>query len=151
MSSTIWKSRPTLVGEAPPPLPLGLRHVGHRERAPDAGGEELPCLQAVERHELVAVEGPVRRDVDVLPADHPECRRGKLPRRPRRRVREDQPERLREERIAGKDRDSLPEAHVRARLAAPQIVVVEGREVVVHEAERVHELERAGRWKELVR
>ena len=49
-----------------------------------------------------------------------------------------------EQRIAGQDGDGLAEDLVRGRLAAPQVVVVHGRQVVVDEAVGVDHLHRAG-------
>ena len=57
---------------------------------------------------------------------------------------EREPERLGEQRVAGEERDALAERDVRARPAAALVVVVERRQVVVDERERVHELERRG-------
>ena len=91
--------------------------------------------------EPVRVEATVDRDVEVLAADHAERRLGELARDVGRRVAQREPKRLGQERVAGQDGDALPEANVGARLPAAQIVVVERRQVVVHEAERVDELE----------
>ena len=55
---------------------------------------------------------------------------------------EREPERLDEQGIAREQRDPLAERDVRARAAAPLVVVVERRQIVVDERERVHELER---------
>ena len=49
-----------------------------------------------------------------------------------------------QERVAGEDRDRLAEHLVRGGLAAPQVVVVHGRQVVVDEAVGVDHLHRAG-------
>ena len=68
----------------------------------------------------------------------------------RRPVGEREPERLGQERVAREDRDVLAVRDVRARASAAQVVVVQGREIVVDEAERVHELERAGGREQLL-
>ena len=64
---------------------------------------------------------------------------------PERRVAEHEPERLHQQRVAREKRDALAERLVRARTAAALVVVVERRQVVVDERERVDELERPGR------
>ena len=101
--------------------------------------------------EPVGVQAAVDRDVEVLAADHPERRLRELARDVGRRVAKREAERLRQERVPGEDRDVLAEADVRARLAAAEVVVVEGGQVVVDEAERVDELERAPGGKQLGR
>ena len=63
----------------------------------------------------------------------------------RRRVGQREPERLREQRVAGEQRGRLAERDVRGRAAAALVVVVERRQVVVDERERVHELDRCRR------
>ena len=67
------------------------------------------------------------------------------------RIAQREAKRLGKQGISCQDRHVLAEADVRAGLPAPQIVVVERRQVVVHQAERVHELERARGRKHLVR
>ena len=94
--------------------------------------------------------GRVLGDVEVLAADHPERGAGEDARHVGRRIGERERERLREQRVAGEDRDVLAERDVRARPAAAQVVVVERGQVVVHEAERVHELDRERGRDELV-
>ncbi len=84
-------------------------------------------------------------DVEVLAADHPERRLRELPAHVRRRVREREPERLGEQRVAGEQRDTLSVGDVRARAAAALVVVVHRGQVVVDERERVDELEPNGR------
>ena len=96
----------------------------------------------------LAVEVAVARDVDVLATDHAHRSFGQDARDIRSGIRERKAEGLGEQRVAGEDGHALAEANVRACLAAPKVVVVERGKVVVHEAERVHELERArGRQK----
>ncbi len=68
----------------------------------------------------------------------------------RRLVREREPERLGEERVAGEQRDALAERDVRARASAALVVVVQRGQVVVDERERVHELERGRRGKRVL-
>ena len=58
------------------------------------------------------------------------------------RVRERKPHRLGEQRVAGEDRRRLVELRPGARASTPDLVVVEGRQVVVDEREVVHELDR---------
>ena len=63
---------------------------------------------------------------------------------------ERQSERLREERVAREQRDALSEGDMGAGATAPLVVVVQRREVVVHEREGVHELEGSSRGKRVV-
>src|SRR5262249_771912 len=56
-----------------------------------------------------------------------------------------------QERVAGQDRDRLAEHLVRGRLAAPEVVVVHRRQVVVDERVRVDHLDGAGEGQELLR
>ena len=73
------------------------------------------------------------RDVEVLAADHAERRLGELARRLRPVVTEREAKRLRQQCVAGEERDGLPVRDVRAWAAAPLVVVVERRQVVVDE------------------
>ncbi len=91
--------------------------------------------------EVVAVD----HRVEVLAADHPERRLGELARDRRRLVARGEPDRLREQRVAGEDADALPELLPRRGVAAPLLVVVHRRQVVVDERERVDELDRERR------
>ena len=59
-------------------------------------------------------------------------------------AREREPDRLDDERVAGEDRRRLAVGRPDARLAAPLLVVVERRQVVVDEREGVDELDRGG-------
>ena len=88
--------------------------------------------------------GVVTRDVAVLAADHAERRVHELARDLVRVVREREAYGLREERVAGEERDALAERNVGARPPAALVVVVERGQVVVDERERVDELERRG-------
>ena len=117
---------------------LRLGHTRRPEPEADRGGEQPPGLQAVELGEILVVA----RDVPVLAADHPERCLDELARRRGVVVHEREPDRLGEKRVALEDRDRLAERDVRARAAAANVVVVERGKVVVHERERVHELER---------
>ena len=81
-------------------------------------------------------------EVELLAADHPESRGDELTRDRGPRVGERQAERLCEERVAGEDRGRLAVRGPDRRRAAALAVVVQRREVVVHERERVHELHR---------
>ena len=85
-------------------------------------------------------------DVEVLPADHPERRLCKLAADLRNLVRERKPEGFREQRVAGKDGDRLSVLRPHRRPAPPLGVVVERGQIVVHERERVNELERRRGW-----
>ena len=120
---------------------LACRHLGGPERDPDRRREERAGLEPVQRRDV----GGVARDVAVLAADHAERRLGELAGDGRRRVREREPEGLRQQRVAGEERRRLAEGDVRARPAAALVVVVERRQVVVDEREGVHELDRGGR------
>ena len=88
--------------------------------------------------------GVVTGDVAVLAADHAERRVHELTCDLVRVVRESEAYRLREKRIAGEKGDALAERDVSARPPATLVVVVESRQVVVDERERVDELERRG-------
>ena len=134
------EQQPELLAERPPGRLLRLGHPGHPEPEPDRRREQPPRLEPVELGEV----GVGARDVEVLAADHPERRLGELARRAGRRVGEREPERLGEQRVAREQRDALAERDVRARPAAPLVVVVERRQIVVDERERVHELDRRG-------
>ena len=79
-------------------------------------------------------------DVEVLAADHAERRLCKLTPDLRKRIRQRQPERLRKQRVAREDGNGLAELGPGRRPAAPLGVVVECRQVVVHERERMDEL-----------
>ena len=131
-----------LLAERSPRRLSGLGHVGRPQPEPDRRGEEAPGLQPVEIREVGVVAG----DVAVLAADHPERRLDELARGLRTLVREHEPERLREQRVAREERDPLAERDVRARTTAPLVVVVQRGQVVVDEREGVHELDggRAG-------
>ena len=130
-----------LVAERTPRRLLALRHLRDPERDPDGGGEERARLEPVQRGEVGGVAG----DVAVLAADHPERRLRELAADHRRRVREREPERLGQQRVAGQERHRLAERDVRGRPSAPLVVVVERGQVVVDERERVHELDRGRR------
>ena len=93
-------------------------------------------------------------EIDRLSADHAarpggvgdDADRAQLARRPVavRRLARHQRERLGQQAVAGEDRQPLAEHDVAGRPAAPQRVVVHGRQVVVDEGVGVDELERAG-------
>jgi hypothetical protein len=91
----------------------------------------------VQRREVVGFAAHVA----VLAADHPERRVGELAPDHRRRVREREPERLREQCVAREERSRLVEGDVSRGAAAPLVVVVHRGQVVVDEGERVHELD----------
>ena len=95
----------------------------------------------MQRVEVVGLAG----DVEVLAADHPERRLGELAADHRRRIGEREPEGLCEQRVAGEERRPSPNATCARRAAAPLVVVVHRRQVVVDERERVHELDRRRR------
>ena len=95
--------------------------------------------------------GGVAGDVAVLAADHAERGLRELAADQRRRIGQREPERLGEERVAGQQRGGLAEGDVRGRAAAALVVVVERRQVVVDERERVHELNRCRGRQHLLR
>ncbi len=86
----------------------------------------------------------VAGDVAMLAADHPERRGSELSGDLVRLVRQREPHRLGQERVAGEKRDAFAELDVRARAPTPLVVVVQRGQVVVDERERVDELERCG-------
>ena len=143
MSSTIWKRTPSSSPNARQGASLVRGEAGDGGRGRHPGAEEPPGLEAWSRRSPSASSLAVAGDVEVLAADHAEGRVGDLARDGRRRIAQREAEGLGEQRVAGEDGDVLAEADVRARLPAPEVVVVERRQVVVHEAEGVHELERA--------
>jgi hypothetical protein len=122
----------------------------------DGEGEERAGLHRLEPADVVLAErrgavAALRGEIEHLPADHaaePGCS-GEThdqlgtdrPILMRRRVgHELEGERLK--RVAGEDRGRLVEAAVHRRLAAAQVVVVHGGEVVVNEGVAVQELKR---------
>src|SRR5205823_11099476 len=111
-----------------------------RSRARDRGREEPARLQAVQRGEIGLAAG----DVEVLAADHAERRLDELARHIRRRVRQSEPERLREQRVASQDPHALPALRPRAGPPAPPLVVVQRGETVVDAREVVDERQRGG-------
>ena len=126
--------------------PRRLRRLGHLGRPQPAGDrrvEQPPGLQPVDR---VLVDA-LAAEVEVLPADHPERRLRQLAGDAGRGVRQRQPERLREQRVARQHGHVLAEADVHRRPPAPLVVVVERGQVVVDERERVDELD-GGRGRE---
>ena len=135
------------LGGEPPPRPLQFgRHLGDPEAAADRGLEEPRRLEPVQ---LEAVF-PAAVDVEVLPGDHSRGGECELARDVRRLVANGKGERLVEERVAGEDRLPLAEANVHRRPAAALLVVVQRREVVVDERERVDQLQRGGCGERLV-
>src|SRR4029077_4254729 len=80
--------------------------------------------------------------VEALPPDHAERRLGELAADLRERVRERKPECFGQQGITGEDRNSLAVLGPHRRASAALRVVVEGRQIVVNERERVHELKR---------
>ena len=146
MSSTTWKSSPISLPNARHGGLIVDPGHGHAETEADRRGEEPAGLQSVELREVVVVAC----DVAVLAADHPERRLDELARDPGVVVGEREPHRLGEQRVAGEQRHAFPECDVRARPAAALGIVVQRRQVVVHEREGVHELERGCRGKRLL-
>ena len=140
-SSTIWNRSPS---SSPNSRQGSWSETGtsaaHR-RAADRCREQPPGLQPVQHREVVHLAV----DVEVLAADHPERRLRELACDLGRRVGGGLAEGLRQQRVAGEDRVGLAEARPHAGAAAPDVVVVERRQVVVDERERVDELERCGR------
>src|SRR5581483_9834945 len=132
------EEQPELVRERPPRgLPL-VRQVGCPECHRHRRVEEAARLQTVHDGEV----GPLDHRVEVLAADHPERRLRQLARDVRALVAAGEAERLREEGVACEHRGPLAVDGPYARLAAPLVVVVERRQVVVDEREVVHELDR---------
>ena len=125
--------------ERAPRALIRVRHAGGPQPEPDRGLEAaLPVFRrwSISR----SASSPVMSR--YCPPIMPKRRVDELARDPRIVVREREPKRLGEERVPGEQRDALAERDVRARASAPLGVVVHGREVVVDERERVHELER---------
>ena len=134
------EQEPELVAELSPGRLVGFGNLRRPERAADRGGEQPPGLQPVQRREVVHLAVDVRCWPPIIPSVASASSR-----RLRRSGRRRQPERLREQRVAGEDGVRLAETRPHAGPAAPDVVVVERRQVVVDERERVDELERCGR------
>ena len=111
-----------------------------------AADEQPARLQPVELLELGGVAG----DVAVLARDHSDRRVDEVAGDLDALVRERELVRLREERVAGEQGDAFSERDVRARTAAPLVVVVQRRKVVVDEREGVDELERGSRGESIL-
>ena len=117
-------------------------HSATQSAQRDRRGEQAAGLQPVQRREIVAATA----DVEVLAADHAERRlRRALARPPA--IGYESASRSASARSASPARiaDRLAVPRPGARPAAPHLVVVERRQVVVDEREVVHELERGGR------
>jgi len=147
------------VSEPPEPPKVLFARAPEDTTAHDASAEQcarlraMQALQVGDRH----VFAPLRFEVRDLAADEAgrprrraqDAGRPQSPRRAvagdvtRARLHEDV-ERAREQRVAGQDRDGLAEDLVRRRLAAAQVVVVHGGQVVVDQAVRVDHLDGAG-------
>jgi hypothetical protein len=138
---------------------LQARPVGTAEDRPaaNAGREERPRLRPVQALEGPGIDrAPLRLEVRHLPPDEAgraaglaEDGGGAHAAAQTRLVTPVRPlghevEGTRQERVSGEDRDRLAEDLVRGRLAAPEVVVVHGRQVVVDQAVRVDHLHRAG-------
>ena len=120
MSSTIWKSRPSSAANARHGACSDAgRPAAQRPHMTDAE-KSAPVFRRVERREVVA-----SLEVELLAADHPECRRRELASDLRAGVGERKPERLGDERVAGEDRSRLAVGGPDARRSAPLGVVVE--------------------------
>jgi hypothetical protein len=150
MSSRIWNARPTSVAK---------RSRRSRAARGDAGGQHRSAdqcagLQPVHALELLGAQpAALGIEIDGLPAGHAERSRGvgeqahevdHLPGIEPGRVRQHL-ERERLQCVRGEDRRGLVELAVHRGLAAPQVVVVHRRQVVVHQRERVQQLDRSGR------
>ena len=149
MSSTIWKSRPSSSPNARQGASLVGREARDRDRARDRRAQQPAGLQRVQAPSPSASSSPSVVTSTYWPPIIPRVASASSRAGCGRRVAQHQPEGLGQERVAGEDGDVLAEAHVGARLAAPQVVVVERRQVVVDEAEGVDELERAGGGQQL--
>ena len=140
------EQEPELLGERAPRRLLRLGQLRRPERHRHRRVEEPPGLEPVDGGEVVALD----HRVEVLAADHPERRLRELARDRRRLVARREPHGLREQRVAGEHRRALAELLPRGRIAAPLLVVVHPRQVVVDERERVDELDRERRRHDLV-
>ena len=165
-SSTTWKARPIARGVA--------RQARQRRRSPAPPRTAPPRTQAPRaarpswrgagaRASSASIVRALRLEVHHLAADEAgraaglaEDRRGREPPAQPRRVQPgghlgQQVEGPRQQRVAGQDRDRLAEDLVRGRLAAAQVVVVHGRQVVVDQAVGVDHLHGAGERHQLRR
>ncbi len=89
-------------------------------------------------------------DIEVLPSDHPERRLGQLAGHGCGRIGGRLAKRLGQQGIARENGVGFAEAGPRARPPAPYIVVVQSRQVIVYERERVDELQRRRRRQEVL-
>ena len=135
-----------VLAEGGPQCALVVGRARHLEADAHGRHEQPPCLQPVQLLEIRSVT----RDVAVLATDHPERGLRELAGDLQALVGEREPERLGQQRVAGEESDTLSEGDVRTRSAAALVVVVERRQIVVHERERVDELERGSRGKRVL-
>ena len=127
-----------LVAERTPDALPVLGHAGSPQRESDRGREQAAGLQLVQRRLVGRGARASRYWPPIIPSVASET-----PRDARGVVRGGEPERLPEQRVPCEDPDRLAVLLPRRRLSPPLLVVVERRQVVVDERERVHELERA--------
>ena len=140
-----------LVGEPAVGNCLRFGHALEGQHDADAGGDQPPGLQRVQRAQPLGVRRRPPATSTYWPPTMPSTpvaavssrERGEHPGRLARLLAEE-PDRLGEEAVAGEDRDVLAELDVRGRLAAAQLVVVHRRQVVVDQRVGVDQLDRRG-------
>ena len=141
------EQEPELVAERAPSCLFSLRHLRRPKSDTNRRREQASRLEPVQRR----LVGRGAGDVQVLPADHPQRRLRELPADERRRIRQRQPKRLCQQCVAGQNSNRLPVTRPYGRIAATDVVVVEGGQIVVDEREVVDELDGRGSGQCMVR
>src|SRR5690606_8130522 len=149
------ESQAEFVGKTGEPLHVGRSGAGGDGADPGAGPEQRPRLVAVDALQLPAVDGgTLGGQIGHLPGDEAggagggtqleRDAQGNGGRQRAVRVGQDG-EGQGQQGVARQDGGGLIVGHVHRRLAAPHVVVVHGRQVVVDQRVRVHQFHGAGR------
>ena len=157
-SSACWNATPNAVAEPrpAPPRRRPRRPPAQPRRPPAPPRNSAAVFSPCSVSSSASVAGAGFAQIARLPAHHPAHRRRRAPAPPTARRKSpgasaaragvgDPLERQRQQRVAGQDRGRLAERLVVARAAAPEVVVVHRRQVVVDQRVAVHQLDRARR------